>query len=290
MNIALVIGAAVLGAAMGSFAVAQVWRLRARQLAEDKKVGHPVDAAEMKRLRPLLKAKKLRQDRSVCLSCGHQLEWYDLLPVVSWVSLGGRCRYCRQPIGWTEVLAELGLGGLFALSVCWWPWAHSSLSGLLLSLWLVALVLLTILFIYDLKWYLLPDVIMLPLIIVAIIFAALQMMQSTQLVGQLWSLIGAIGLLAGLYTGLYLLSGGAWVGFGDVKLGLGLALLLGHWPLAFLTLFLANLLGTLIVLPGILRGVLQRTTKIPFGPLLIAGFLIAWFCGRHILAWYMALV
>jgi prepilin signal peptidase PulO-like enzyme (type II secretory pathway) len=78
-----------------------------------------------------------------------------------------------------------------------------------------------------------------------------------------------------LYFALWLVSGGRWVGFGDVKLGLGLGLLLGDWRLALLALFLANFIGTLLVLPGILTRKIGRGTQVPFGPLLIAGFAIA---------------
>ena len=94
-----------LGAILGSFAGAQIWRLRARQLMEDKKAGEKVDQKELKKLSPLIK--KISKDRSRCLSCGHELKWYDLIPVVSWVAGLGRCRYrldgnlARTSDGWT---------------------------------------------------------------------------------------------------------------------------------------------------------------------------------------------
>ena len=62
-----------LGAILGSFAGAQIWRLRARQLVEDKKAGEKVDQKELKKLSPLIK--KISKDRSRCLSCGHELKW-----------------------------------------------------------------------------------------------------------------------------------------------------------------------------------------------------------------------
>ena len=81
-----------------------------------------------------------------------------------------------------------------------------------------------------------------------------------------------------------------WIGFGDVKLGLGLGLLLGNWLLAFAALFIANLIGTLLVLPSMMRGKLQATSRICFGPLLIVGFLLAWFFSRQILEWGFLIV
>ena len=82
-----------------------------------------------------------------------------------------------------------------------------------------------------------------------------------------------------------------WIGFGDVKLGLGLGLLLGNWLLAFAALFIANLIGTLLVLPSMMRGkIAKQTSRICFGPLLIVGFLLAWFFSRQILEWGFLIV
>ena len=88
MVVTILVGVAILGAVMGSFIGAQVWRVRARQLVEDKQAGEPVDTLELRRLKPLLKP--LKDDRSQCLSCGHELRQYDLLQVVSWLAKIGR--------------------------------------------------------------------------------------------------------------------------------------------------------------------------------------------------------
>ena len=80
------------GLVVGSFVGASVWRLRARQLASDAKHGEKVlkkDARQVEKL----PVRSIKSDRSVCLHCGHQLRWYDLIPLVSWVSLSGKCRY-----------------------------------------------------------------------------------------------------------------------------------------------------------------------------------------------------
>ena len=102
-------------------------------------------------------------------------------------------------------------------------------------------------------------------------------------------LTGAVALLAGLYGGLYAISRGAWIGFGDVKLCVGLALLLGDWRLAFMTLFFSNMLGCIIVLPGLVRGQLNTRSQVPFGPLLIIGCVISLLFGGHILRALVAL-
>src|SRR6476661_6297359 len=102
----------VIGLVMGSFAGAQVWRLRARQLVEDSSNGESVDSHELKRLRPLT-GRKTSEDRSQCLSCGHTLAWYDLVPLASWASTQGKCRYCKKPIGKFEPFIEIGTALIF---------------------------------------------------------------------------------------------------------------------------------------------------------------------------------
>ena len=281
----------ILGAAFGSFAGAQVWRLRARQLVEDKKAGEKVSAKELKKLSPLIK--KVSKDRSRCLSCGHVLAWYDLIPLVSWLSLRGKCRYCKKFIGWTEFLLEVGMAALFALSVVLWPMPLASFWQILtLVLWLAALVLLAILFVYDLKWLLLPDIVNIPFIVLGAVFAGIKLCLASDVTSALTSLLGAVFVLSGIYLLLYLFSKArygedkTWVGFGDVKLGLGLSLFLGNWLLAFAALFAANLIGTILVLPSMLTGKLRGNSRISFGPLLIAGFLIVWLFSESILNWY----
>lgn len=284
-----------LGAILGSFAGAQIWRLRARQLVEDKKAGEKVDQKELKKLSPLIK--KISKDRSRCLSCGHELKWHDLIPVVSWVAGLGRCRYCKAFIGWTEILLELVMAGLFVASVAFWSGSLTDIWQVaLLVLWLASLVLLAILFVYDLRWLLLPDVINIPFIVLGAIFAGIKVCLAGGFSKNLMTLFGSIAILSGIYMVLYLFSkyrygeDKTWIGFGDVKLGLGLGLFLGNWLLAFAALFIANLIGTLLVLPSMVRGKLQATSRICFGPLLIVGFLLAWFFSRQILEWGFLIV
>lgn len=275
----------VVGLAKGSFIGAWVWRLRARQLVEDKTAGEEVSAKEYKKLAPLTKTKPL-SDRSQCLHCGHQLAWYDLIPLVSWLSTGGKCRYCHKFIGWFEPAIELGVALLFVLSYTFWPQPLIGEEVIRFVLWLAMVVLLAALFVYDLKWFLLPNRAMFPLIALSVLVAALSILGKGDVAGALLSLCGAVAILSGLYFLLWVVSKGAWIGFGDVKLGFALALLLGEWQLAFFALFLANVIGCLIILPGLLTGKVTRSTRIPFGPLLIAGGVIAFLWGHTIIDWY----
>lgn len=277
----------MLGAVLGSFIGAQVWRVRARQLVEDKQAGEPVDTLELRRLRPLLKP--LRDDRSQCLSCGHELRWYDLLPVVSWLAARGRCRYCQVPIGWMELGLEVAMAGLFVAVT--WHGMMTFTAPLVITkvvIMLMGLSYLAFLFVYDKRWFLLPDVANWPFVMLGALFAGIHV-ATGRLPGGVLGLMAAVVILSGVYALLYIVSSGRWIGFGDVKLTLGLALFLMDWRLAFLALFLANLLGTLLVLPGMLRGTVQRGARIPFGPLLIVGFLISWFFGARIVDWLIVI-
>jgi prepilin signal peptidase PulO-like enzyme (type II secretory pathway) len=273
------------GAILGSFAGAQVWRTRARQLAEDKKNKEKVNNKEYKRLLPLTKKGKCR--RSIDLDTGKQLPWYDLIPVVSWLALRGKSRFSGKPIGWLEPLFEFSMISFFVLSYAFWPYElHNLLAIIQFVLWLAAGVGLAILFAYDFKWSLLPNRPIIITLVIAVSSAIFSVLQTKNIWASLLSLAGAILILSGLYCLLYILSKGRWVGFGDTKLGLILALLLTDWSLAFVALFAANLIGCLIVLPNMIAGKMTPKTRIPFGPLLITGAVIAQFFGYQLVNWY----
>lgn len=275
------------GACFGSFAGATVWRLRAHQLKTDKKNKEPYDHKEYHRLKKLTERSVLK-DRSCCLECGYELQWYDLIPVVSWLSLRGKCRQCKHPIGKFELLMELGMLAFFVLSYAFWPGGvHTGLQVAHFVLWLAAGVVMGVLFAYDLKWFLLPDSATIVLAVLGLGIVGVSAAETQDLGATLLTTMGAIAVLGGLYAVLYTISRGKWVGFGDVKLGAALALLLVDWQLAIVALFFANFIGCLVVIPGLATKKLTRTSHIPFGPLLIAGTVLAWFIGWPILQWYM---
>ncbi|MEO5950798.1 MAG: prepilin peptidase [Candidatus Saccharimonadales bacterium] len=288
-QIYIYVGLTLLGLCFGSFAAATVWRLRAKQLFQDKHDGEKVPRREYENLLPLAKT-KTSKDYSRCLHCQHRLAWYDLIPVLSWLQIGGKCRYCHKPIGWMEPLAELAVTLFFVGSYMVWPIPLTSGTAIVeFIIWLIAGVMLAILFMYDLRWFLLPNQVVYPLIGLGAVATIIHLAPHLDDISKLLSVIGAVAILSGLYGLLWLLSKGAWIGFGDVKLGLGLALLLGQWDLAIIALFAANVIGCIIVLPGMLSGKLKRTSHVPFGPLLIGGYIIAGLWGSQLIDWYFSL-
>lgn len=254
----------LVGLCFGSFVNALVWRLK--------------------------KKRNFVSERSECTRCHHVLAWYDLLPVLSWLALRGTCRYCHKKID-DSPLTELGVAVVFAVSFVFWPFGTGSVGLVLLGLWLIAVVFLAALFVYDLRWMLLPDVLTKPLIALGFVWAVLF---RVLVLGQgPWQIVAelALGLLsvAGLYAVLYRVSQGAWVGFGDVKLGAFMGLILG-WELGLLAVVLANAIASLCVLPGLAMGKLTRTSRVPFGPFLIVATVLALLFGRAMLGWYVGLV
>jgi len=288
MNDVLVYFSLVLfGLVLGSYAAATVWRLRARQLQEDKTNKEPYDKKEFARLKKLLN-KKTVEDRSQCLECGYKLRWYDLIPLVSWISLKGKCRNCHKKIGWFEPVMEIGVAVFFVVSYIFWPIEFTSwLTVIHFALWLAAGVVMAVLFAYDMRWFLLPNKYTLLLAIIGAAITAVVVIGSENplqaLIAAGWSVM-AIG---GLYGLLYKVSNGRWVGFGDVKLGVGLGLLLADWQLALVAVFLANLIGCFIAIPLLATKRIQRNAHIPFGPMLIAGAILAWLFGHFIIDWYL---
>ena len=287
-QIIIMCGLALLGLVLGSFAGASVWRLRARQLFEDKKAGEHIDRKEYKMLEPLTK-ETLTNDRSRCLHCGHRLKWFDLIPLASWISTGGKCRYCGKKIGWFEPFMEIGMAVLFAGSYVFWPQPLMTIAQLAyFILWLVACFGLVMLFAYDFKWFILPNRIVFPLFVVAAAAAVFNVLGSLDKMSVVTNIVISAVILSGLYLVIWIISKWRWIGFGDVKLGLILALLVSNWELAFIALFAANLIGCLIVIPAMAMKKITRKTRVPFGPLLIAGTVIAMWWGPAILSWYFA--
>ena len=288
MNFIIYLALILTGLCLGSFAAATVWRLRAKQLDQDKKDGEPINKKEDEKLNKIRHKSPLK-DHSCCLNCGYRLQWFDMIPLISWIYLRGRCRKCHKKIGSMEILAEIGLATFFVVSYLFWPYGFGDTFLVIrFILWLIAGVILTILFFYDKKWFLLPDSINVLLVVVGLANFFTLFINSYDKLNLAINTLASIGILSGLYLLLYLVSKGRWIGFGDIKLGLGLALFLPDWKLAFLALFAANLVGCLVVLPGLITRKLKRTSHVPFGPFLIIGMFIASIFGNQIINWFFS--
>jgi len=217
--------------------------------------------------------------RSLCVHCLHTLAWIDLIPVVSFLLLRFKCRYCLQKISWRYPLLELATA--VALMFVWV--ARPQFFSAPLEIFFAVLVVgvLITLFVIDYEYQIIPDVITLPAIAV---FMILQIARGTQ-VG---SLLFAALLAGGFFAAQYVFSKGRWIGDGDIRLGILMGVILG-WPYVLAALIIAYVLGAGIGLVFIGLGKAKLSSKTPFGTYLAASTFIALFYGSQLIDWYFRL-
>lgn len=225
--------------------------------------------------------------RSECEDCKHKLSAVDLVPVVSWLSTGGKCRYCRVRLSVYYPLVELLGGVLFALSYLRFKSELSGAPTVMLGLWLLGVVIMLSLIVFDLRWFLLPSKLVYPLIATALLHWAIGFSiggvsaESYLLSGVLSILVGS-----GIFWGLWVVSRGKWIGDGDYRLGVAIGLFLNSPVLAWLSLFVASIFGLIAAAPVYLKHKNKMKAKIPFGPFLILGLVVAYLYGQVMVDWY----
>lgn len=226
--------------------------------------------------------------RSECTHCHHQLATKDLIPVLSWVWLRGKCRYCKAKID-DNPLPELALPLLYVLSYIYWPFVLEGWGLTVFVMWCVFLVGFVILAVYDFKWFLLPDKIVFPLVGLAVLYVLLLAVHRAD-PKVILSAIGGAVVVSGTFYVLFQISKGKWIGGGDVKLGLVLGLLAGGILEGFLLLFVASVAAMLVTLPQLIQGRAHRKSHVPFGPFLILGLIVVVLFGNDLLNWYTGLL
>lgn len=229
--------------------------------------------------------------RSECVYCHKQIKNYDLIPVISFLILRGKCRNCHKNISWQYPVVELLVGILFVVSYIYWPLTFTTFSVVSFIVWLIILVILVILAIYDLKWLILPNKIVLVFSILAFIWALNNILFiDNNIPSAILDLLLGVLLAGGLFYVLFIFSKGQWIGGGDVKLGFALGLLAGSLGKAFLIIFLSSLIGSLISIVLVIFGKLTIKKVVPYGPFLITATFIVVLWGTNILNWYKNLI
>jgi len=219
------------------------------------------------------------KSRSKCPHCKKTLLWYDLIPLISFFILGGRCRFCKKQISFQYPLVEFFTGLLFYLI-----FLKFGLSWQLTILYPLTSILV-VLFVFDLKTMMLPDIFAWIAIGLAILYLILQALVHNSYFLFLNSAIAA-AIAGGFFALLVLVSREKWMGRGDIYLGVILGLMLGY-PQVLVGLFSAFTLGALF---SIILLSLKKTTlkaQIAFGPFVILATFIAFFWGEKILQWYL---
>lgn len=238
--------------------------------------------------------------RSYCPQCKHLLTWRDLIPLLSFLVLKGKCQYCKRAISIQYPLVELATGTLF-VTILNQQLAINSQQLIFLVfntcfLFLVSCFLI-VTFVYDLKHYIIPDRVIYPAIAVTFLYLISKIFylefvsgfkfQVSGFTTLLNSLLSAM-LAAGFFLIIVLVSKGRWMGVGDIKLAFFMGLLLS-FPNILVALFLAFFIGAIVGLMLIFSGKKTFKSEIPFGPFLVTGTFLAMLLGGTIIDFYLGL-
>ena len=252
MNTIFLIFIFILGAILGSFLNALIWRTR---------VGMSV-----------------MKGRSQCTNCNNQLRAFELIPVFSFLLQRGKCRHCLEDISWQYPIVELATGLLFVLTyTIFQPDMIAVLFG-----WFLVVILMFI-FVYDLRYQLILDRITLPAIAIVLVY------QGIRDPAAWWIYVLGFLIGGGFFLLQFVVSKGRWIGGGDVRLGALMGAVLG-WQLVLVALMLAYVVGAIVslILVALKKKTMASTT--PFGTYLVLATLAALYWGDNILTWYLSLL
>jgi leader peptidase (prepilin peptidase) / N-methyltransferase len=221
--------------------------------------------------------KSLAYPPSACTTCGRALSWFENVPVVAWIVLGGKCRTCKTRISPVYPLVELFTGIMFV-----WAWLQYGPDWLLVSHLLFGCALIVLFFI-DLEHQILPNAITLPGIVIGFVLSFINPP------GWLSSLIGILlgGLIPWGIAELYVrIRGEEGLGMGDVKMLAMIGAFLG-WQLMILTLVVASFMGSIVGLSLIAARKGGMRSAMPFGTFLTLAAFVAMVVGEGIIRWYL---
>jgi len=251
----------LLGTAVGSFLNVVIYRLRTGQSAV--------------------------KGRSCCDHCGKKIDWFDNIPLLSYIILKGKCRKCKKKIPLEYFWLELLTGAEFV----WVYWLlkvnfefFGSIEGFyslgLLVYWLILFAGSLTIAVFDIKYLLIPD----EVLVLMVGAAGLRLILTQQ-----WMYL-VFGILSSLLPlSLWLLTKGKGMGLGDVKLGFLMGLVLG-FPQILVAYFVAFLTGAVTGVILILTKQSNLKAKIAFGPFLLLGMLVAKLWGMNLWTWYINLL
>ncbi|MDD4332801.1 MAG: prepilin peptidase [Patescibacteria group bacterium] len=253
----------IFGLCIGSFLNCLIWRMH-----EEKSIG----------------------GRSICPKCLRQLAWYDNIPVFSFLFLRGKCRHCGKPISWQYPVVEIITGFLFLLIFIKNFQTISNYQLLFINHYLLIIILrdwfliamMIIIFVYDLRWYLILDRVSLSACILMIIF--------NLFLGFSWLSLLVCGIIgAGFFLLQFLISRGRWIGGGDIRLGLLMGVSLGRWEYLLVAIVLGYLIGSVAGIGLIASRKKNWGSQVPLGVFLSVSTIITLFCGDKIINWYFGL-
>jgi len=248
------------------------------------------------RYKPETGFKPAQKGRSKCPHCGHTLRWLELIPVLSFIVQGGKCRECKKRVSLQYPIAEILTGLVLLLVPFQLGFTFSAL------IWTLALLVFIVISLVDLRLHIIPD-----RLNVAIILIGLALFVFKYTGGAVESFLGTyalifrfagenlfadtvLGIIFGgmLFGGIYYLSRGRAMGFGDVKLALAIGFLMG-WPDAALAFILSFIVGSIVGVILMATGKKGMKSAIPFGPFMVFGVTLTLFFGYDIINGYFQL-
>lgn len=219
--------------------------------------------------------------RSKCFSCGKNLKWHELLPVLSFIFQRGECKKCKSKISWQYPVIECVAGILFVLIFYFFPPLSVAMAVNTLF-YIVITGILLVITIYDVKHKIIPD----PLVYAFAILTFAKLFLGPELnfiIPSLWNILSG-PIIALPFFLIWLVSKGEWMGLGDAKLVLGIGWILGlSGGVSAVTLaFWIGAIVSVIWMYIIFRKMKARY-EIPFGPYLIIGMYLVLFFGINVI-------
>jgi len=210
--------------------------------------------------------------RSACMTCKRVLGFHELVPVLSFLFQRGRCRGCGQGLSIQYPLVEIATAFVFVYAIMQFPLEPVRALFFAFALWLLLLIA-----VIDGRTSLIPDVLSIPLLVIALL---LQFMHGS------FAFSGVL-LGAGFFAVQWIVSRGVWVGSGDIVLGAGIGALLVDWQNVAIFLFFSYVIGAAIACLLILLKYKTMKDALPFGPLLVLGAFLAILFGEAIRGFMM---
>jgi len=226
------------------------------------------------------KGESISKGRSKCVFCKKELLAKENIPLLSFLMLKGKCKYCKKKFSWSYFLTELSVAFGFVFIAFFFQFDLT-----LLEFWrdLIIFLFLVFIFLYDFKYMEIYDESTLYPAIALFIFSLLFSWRA-------WDDM-CLGLLigGGFFLLQFALSKGKWIGGGDIRLGVFMGVILG-WKLTIMALLLSYVIGALFGIVLILMKKKDRASEVPFGTFLAVGTFITMFYGMNILNWYLGML
>lgn len=225
----------------------------------------------------------LSKPGSHCTKCNYSLKWYDNIPVLSYLMLGGKCRKCKAPISPRYMIVELFNAALWLLAAALY-WEASPLYACAVA---VACSALICIFFIDLEHMLIYNRFTI-LVAIAGVIAAVTQVEGAWHDHLIGATVGGAAFLAIYYGALAVLKQEG-LGFGDVKYAAAAGLLLG-WQRFLFSILIASVAGALVMVISNRVTNADKRKEYPFGPYLVVGTLVALFFGNVVISWYIGLL